>query len=752
MMYYIGEMIFGDRVLLFNQDGMLTLTSLVVLIFGTLSRYFCHKAIVDCSKKQLSVLLFVFSFIGMAASMFCPFQLLLFSSNPSVVTILFVVASSGLYFSIGLFYFIMGSKLPNWTDNTQTDSSVSIIIDTNNTSQSCYKTKKNQWFRILRPYFWPTAGVDSAFINRLRVVCTLVVVFLSKAANITAPIFIGFGVNSLASKEYSTGITYITIFAVLSCSSKVLKECQSIMYIKVQQTAFVEIAEFTFAHMHTLSLQWHFNKRMGNVIRSMDRGCDAANSIMMYLVLNLIPTLVECVSVCIIFLVHFESMPLSLLLLVNLIIYAILTFKVTIWRRSVRTETNKHDNAFHDRATDSLVNYETVKYFCNEGWEQLQYTNSVRQYQKYSMKTQLSLSLLNSAQQIILYETILFSLWYCGYLVTEDRMRIGSFIAVNTYIMNIFVPLNFLGTIYGIVVKSLVDISNLCDLLEEEPDIVDGENVIDLPLAMPESYSTKASPSVEFKNVSFQYPSQSDQRGLDNISFEIRAGTTTAIVGPTGAGKTTISRLLFRFYVPSQGELFIGGHNVRDLSISSIRKSIGVVPQDTIMFNETLRYNLEYGRIGASFDDIKKAAAVAQLSDFIESLPYGWETNVGERGLKLSGGEKQRVAIARCLLKDPPIVILDEATSALDTKTEAAIFKAIQNLSVDRTVLMVAHRLSTVKDADQILVLNEGEVVERGTHEELLEMGGLYSHLWSLQLYEQKDESLSDKESQGTID
>ncbi|CEM14622.1 unnamed protein product [Vitrella brassicaformis CCMP3155] len=629
-----------------------------------------------------------------------------------------------------------------------------------------YSSELSVWslLKVLRPYFWPRSSVDgkgSTMWNRIRCLSTWLCVVGSKTCNVCAPAFLGFAVNALTDGRVGGLITYVVLFGFLTFSGKALKECQSLLYIKVQQAAYIEIAQHTFQHLHNLSLQWHLKKRMGNVIRSMDRGCDAANSLMTWGVLYLIPSVAECFAVCVVFLLHFQKWELAALLAGALLIYGILTVKVTLWRRKFRTEANKKDNRFHDIATDSLINFETVKYFTNEPFELDRFCEAVRDYQRFGVATQVSLNLLNVLQQVIVQSTLILGLIICGMEIRRGDMSIGSFVSVNVYIINVFVPLNFLGSVWNVIIKAFIDIRNLSQLLAEQPDLVDMPGAPPLPLphhvtgeiALPmDSGSingvTAGNPGdqtcggivVEFRDVHFKYPNQPAQRGLRGVSFVVPAGSTCAIVGHTGAGKTTISRLLFRFYDPQQGQILLNGADISSVQQRSVRQAVGVVPQDTVMFNDTLLHNIKYGKLDATMEECERVAEMAQLRGFIESLPDKWETTVGERGLKLSGGEKQRVAIARCLLKNPPIVLLDEATSALDTKTEAGIQEALLRLRRNRTCITIAHRLSTIRHADQIMVLHEGQLVEHGTHDELLAAGGEYAQMWRMQVSSRRRE------------
>jgi len=566
-------------------------------------------------------------------------------------------------------------------------------------------------------------------LNRLRSTLTWVFVGLSKAASVISPIYLARATNQLGRHQYQECIVNVCVYALFVFASKVLKELQGLIYLKVKQAAYIEIAERTFTHLHSLSLQWHLQKKMGNVIRSMDRGTEAANTLVTYLFLYLVPSLAECFAVCVVFALTFKVWKISILAFLSVIIYGIVTVVITQWRTKFRTKTNKHDNDFHDKATDSIINYETVKYFTNEPFEIKRFGDSVRKYQYYSINVQASLSLLNISQQLIVQATVLGGLALSALSVKSGDIDVGAFVAVNSYMVNLFTPLNFLGTVYNAIITALVDIRNLSELLAESPDIVDKPGAP--PLQGP---STRGGMSVEYRNIYFRYPEQPEGRGLQNLSFLVPAGTTTAIVGQTGAGKTTIARLLFRFYDPLSGQIILNGQDIKQVQQRSVRAAIGVVPQDTVMFNESILHNVKYGKMSASMPEVEQACEAAQILEFILSLPEKWSTMVGERGLKLSGGEKQRVAIARCLLKDPPIVLLDEATSALDTRTEVSVQQALNGLKANRTTLVIAHRLSTIRNADQIIVLRKGQVVEQGSHKELLAREGEYTSMWRMQL------------------
>lgn len=606
---------------------------------------------------------------------------------------------------------------------------------------------------VLRPFFWPSEGSDGAVINRIRAVSTWLVVGGSKACSLLSPYYLSTATNYLVLGNFADAATAMIGFALLRFASQFLRECQSMLYIKVKQQASIELQELTFSHLHGLSLNWHLTKKTGSVMKSMDRGTEAANTLISYLFLFLLPALTECLAVVLLFFASFQQWGLGVLVFCGVTVYAGYTIIVTQWRKKFRESTNKHDNDFHDKAQDSILNFETVKYFTAEAFEISRFKDSVVKFQQFNSATQMSLSILNAGQQFILIGTLLGAMLISGQAVAKGEMSLGGWVAVQAWVTTIFVPLNFLGTVYAMIVQSLIDIKNLGELLSEQPDIVD------LPGSTPFTYhspervlvanSLSPSPvaeqphapglkpnkglSIDFKNIEFHYPEQPPEKGIKDMTFTVPAGSVTAIVGHTGAGKTTISRLLFRFYDPKSGAVLVDGRDIRKHTQKSIRGLIGIVPQDTVLFNDTIAYNIKYGKMDATQEELEAAAEAAQIKTFIESLPEGWNTVVGERGLKLSGGEKQRVSIARCLLKNPPIVLLDEATSALDTITESSVQDALDVLGQNRTTIIIAHRLSTIRHASQIIVLEAGVVAERGTFEGLIAHNGIFAGLWNMQ-------------------
>jgi len=556
--------------------------------------------------------------------------------------------------------------------------------------------------------------------------------------------------------NYEMAIKYSIFYALIQFCGSTLKECQSLVYLRVAQAAYIQLSEASFNHLHSLSLDWHLRKKLGEVIRSMDRGIAACDNLMKYLFLWMMPAIAECILVTIIFAIYFDYFPLAVSVFFFVFTYITWTVLVTLWRKKFRKQVAKSDNDWHDKCTDSLINFETVKYFTAEEYEGKRFGASISKYQSGSVNVQASLSFLNISQQLLLQACLATSLSLavmsigdrmdcciasgcengnsecCSNAKTCSGLEVGDFVTVLTYTLNLFMPLNFLGSVYNMIVMAMVDLANLSELLAESPDVTDVRDAIDLPS---KDVNDPDDAVVEFDNVKFHYPTQPDTKGLRGLSFKMKRGTVTAIVGPTGEGKTTVSRLLFRFYDVLGGAVKINGVDVRALKQKSLRGAIGVVPQNTSLFNDTLKANVKYGKQDATDEDVLQVINDAQLKAFVDSLPEGLDTMVGDRGMKLSGGEKQRAAIARCLLKNPSIVVLDEATSALDSVTENSIQDALDRLGSDRTVLVIAHRLGTIKAADQIIVLGDGKVAEKGNHDELLALGGKYAEMWNMQLH-----------------
>ncbi|CAN1534316.1 ATM1 ABC-type transport system involved in Fe-S cluster assembly, permease and ATPase components [Burkholderiaceae bacterium] len=578
--------------------------------------------------------------------------------------------------------------------------------------------------RRLLPYLWH---------YKWRVVAALSFMVGAKLANVGVPVLLKHLIDAMTPNLSQpqtllvVPVALLVVYGVLRLSVSAFTELRELVFAKATQGAARQIALETFQHLHSLSLRFHLERQTGGMTRDIERGVRGIESLISYSLYSIVPTLIEVVLVLAILGWTFDVW-FALITLAALVIYIFFTVYVTEWRTQFRREANEFDSAAHTKAVDSLLNYETVKYFNNEGFEAQRYDRSLDQLRRARLKAQTSLSLLNTGQQLIIAVALIAMLWRATQGVVEGRMTLGDLVMVNAFMIQLYIPLNFLGMIYREIKQSLTDLDRMFRLLEKEREVDDQVGALDLQLA--------ESPTVRFENVRFAY--EADRPILQGLSFEIPAGKTVAVVGSSGAGKSTLARLMYRFYdVPNDqalnGRITIDGHDIRSVTQSSLRRAIGIVPQDTVLFNDTVAYNIAYGRPGATQAEVEEAARQARIHDFISATPKGYLTMVGERGLKLSGGEKQRVAIARTLLKDPPILIFDEATSALDSANERAIQAELQSVAHNKTTLVIAHRLSTVVDAHEILVLDAGQVVERGTHAQLLALQGHYARMWSLQ-------------------
>jgi ATP-binding cassette subfamily B protein len=511
-------------------------------------------------------------------------------------------------------------------------------------------------------------------------------------------------------------------YGALRLLTSAFTELRELVFAKATQGASRSIALQTFEHLHALSLRFHLARQTGGMTRDIERGVRGIESLISYSLYSVIPTLIEVGLVLTILAVKFDAW-FAGITLTALVFYIFFTVRVTEWRTQFRKQANEFDSAAHARAVDSLLNYETVKYFGNERFEAGRYDESLERLRLSRLKAQTSLSLLNTGQQLIIASALVAMLWRATEGVVAGRMTLGDLVMINAFMIQLYIPLNFLGVLYREIKQSLTDLDKMFVLMDREREVADAPGAQALAL--------QGAPDVVFDRVSFAY--ESDRPILKDISFTIPAGKTVAVVGPSGSGKSTLARLMFRFYDVQQGFIRIAGQDIRQVTQSSVRQALGIVPQDTVLFNDSVAYNIAYGRPGASQFEIEGAARSSRIHDFIASTPKGYQTSVGERGLKLSGGEKQRVAIARTLLKDPPILVFDEATSALDSANERAIQAELASVAQNKTTLVIAHRLSTVVDAHEILVMDAGQIIERGNHAELLAQQGRYASMWALQ-------------------
>jgi ATP-binding cassette subfamily B protein len=572
----------------------------------------------------------------------------------------------------------------------------------------------------LIPYLWPRNALDL----RLRVVVAIGFLVAAKLVNITIPFLYKHAVDALTGKGaalVAVPVTIVIAYGAARVLAQAFNELRNAVFAKVEQRAVRQLALKAFRHLHALSLRFHLERRTGGLARAVERGTQAIDFLLSFILFNVIPTLIEIVVVCGI-LWRLYDWRFAAVTFATIVLYVAFTFAITDWRVRFRREMNERDSEANSKSVDALLNFETVKYFANDEHEAARYDRALYAYETAAVKSETTLALLNIGQGAIIACGLIAMMLLAAYGVASHGMTVGDFVLVNAYLIQLYMPLNFLGMVYRNIKQSLTDLEQLMGMLKIEPDIVDAPGA--KPLAV-----TKG--EVAFARVDFRY----DKRRpiLRAVDFRVAPGATVAIVGSSGAGKSTIARLLFRFYDLDSGAIEIDGQDVRSVTQDSLRRAIGVVPQDTVLFNDTILYNIAYGRPGATRAEIEDAARLARIHDFVAGLPDGYETMVGERGLKLSGGEKQRVAIARVILKNPQILVFDEATSALDTKTEREIQQSLAEVATDRTTLVIAHRLSTVVDADEILVLDHGRIVERGNHHALLATGGHYATMWTRQ-------------------
>jgi ATP-binding cassette subfamily B protein len=592
---------------------------------------------------------------------------------------------------------------------------------------------KSDWDTIQRlfPYLWT---------YKWRVIVALAFMVGAKLTNVGVPLLLKNLVDTMSYKPGDPAavlvvpVSLLFAYGALRLSTTLLTELRELVFAKATQGAARSIALQTFEHLHALSLRFHLERQTGGMTRDIERGVRGIESLISYSLFSIVPTLLEVALVLSILAVKFDVW-FAWITIAALVLYITFTVVVTEWRTKFRREANEFDSAAHSKAVDSLLNYETVKYFNNEGFEARRYDESLERLRLARLKSQTTLSILNTGQQLIIAVGLVAMLWRATQGVVDGRMTLGDLVMVNAFMIQLYIPLNFLGVIYREIKQSLTDLEKMFTLMEREREIADVPGAPALKLS--------GDTPLVFENVSFSYdPGSPGNPGagraiLHNISFEVPAGKTVAVVGPSGAGKSTLARLLFRFYDVSNpregGRILIAGQDIKQVTQASVRQAIGIVPQDTVLFNDTVEYNIAYGKPGATHAQVEEAAASAHIHTFINATPKGYATMVGERGLKLSGGEKQRVAIARTLLKNPPILIFDEATSALDSANERAIQAELQSVARNKTTLVIAHRLSTVVDAHEILVMDAGRIVERGNHAALLAAQGRYAEMWALQ-------------------
>lgn len=582
------------------------------------------------------------------------------------------------------------------------------------------QSTRNDWttLKTLLPYLWEW---------KWRVIFAMACLVMAKMANVGIPMVLKEIVDSLTVSPQSSNavlvlpLALLVAYGLLRLSTTAFTELREFFFARVTQRAVRNIALKVFRHLHALSLRFHLNRQTGGVTRDIERGTRGISTLISYTLFSILPTLVE-ISLVLGYLSLQYDLWFSVITITALLIYIVFTVMVTEWRTHFRRTMNDLDSKANVRAIDSLLNYETVKYFGNEEYEARRYDEGLQRFERAAVHSQNSLSLLNTGQSLIIATAVTLILWRATLGVIAGTMTLGDLVLVNAFMIQLYIPLNFLGVIYRELKQSLADIERMFALLDENREVADSPAALALQVDHAE---------LQFKHIDFSY--EAKRQILFDVDFSVAAGTTTAVVGHSGSGKSTLARLLFRFYDVDRGAILIDGQDIREVTQTSLRQAIGIVPQDTVLFNDTIAYNIAYGKPGAEQTEIEAAARAAYIHDFILSLPDGYQTMVGERGLKLSGGEKQRVAIARTLLKNPKILVFDEATSALDSQAEQAIQAQLKDIARNRTTLVIAHRLSTIADAQQILVISQGRIVERGTHAELLAARGMYADMWERQ-------------------
>lgn len=576
--------------------------------------------------------------------------------------------------------------------------------------------------RTLLPFLWRYRG---------RVLLAITCLILAKVANVGIPLLLKEIVDQLDINEKQPLIilplALLLAYGSLRLTSSLFNELRDAIFAKVRHGATRSVSVKLLQHLYQLSLRFHLDRKTGGISRDMERGTRSVSSLLNYMAFSILPTLVEIGLIAIILLNNYD-LRFTLIALSSVVVYIFFTFRITQWRMQFRTTMNRMDSQANTRAIDGMINYETIKYFNNQDLELKRYDESLAGWEQAAVKSQTSMAALNFGQSAIIAVAVTLIMILAAEGVVEGTLTIGDLVAVNAFLIQLFIPLNFLGIVYSQLKHAIVDMQCMFDLMEEKPEI---EDIIDAPTL------DISDASIRFNHVDFAY--NPERPILKDINFEIQAGHKVAIVGPSGSGKSTLSRLLFRFYDVNAGQILINNQDISKVRQESLRANIGIVPQDTLLFNDSLYYNIAYARVGASMEDVIEAACKANIHQFIESLPAGYDTIVGERGLKLSGGEKQRVAIARTILKNPKILIFDEATSNLDSQSEQVILKTLRRAAEHHTSLVIAHRLSTIIDADNILVMEQGRIIEQGTHQQLLQGGGLYKQLWMLQQEENSD-------------